>query len=72
VTILDADEENSTVTFAVMNHYDDLSADEPYELNFTITDDNGVVDEDESVTAEFDVAEPELEVGRQCREPRKH
>jgi len=62
VTILETDEENSEVTILVSN-YDDLSTDEPYELNLTITDAtaSSTEDDEESATAEFELATPTLE-----------
>ncbi|WP_152422227.1 DUF7827 domain-containing protein, partial [Natrialba asiatica] len=63
IEIVETDEENGTVLFA-LNSYDFLENNEAYELNVSLEEGNVLLsgDEDESVSTEFSLAQPELEL----------
>ncbi|WP_152422114.1 DUF7827 domain-containing protein, partial [Natrialba asiatica] len=63
IEIVETDEENGTVLFS-LNSYDFLENDEAYELNVSLEEGNVLLsgDEDESVSTEFSLAQPELEL----------
>ncbi|ELY96557.1 hypothetical protein C482_15563 [Natrialba chahannaoensis JCM 10990] len=62
IEVVEADEDNGTITLAI-DYEDLLEEDESYKLNITYEDDEFLDDdEEEYVTTEFDLVEPELEL----------